>query len=590
MVITGRSLKQLFVDFFITKNHQEINSAALLPENDPTTLFISAGMHPLVPYLLGQPHPQGKRLVNVQKCVRTGDIDEVGDTTHHTFFEMLGNWSLGDYFKKESLDWSLEFLTTLLGINPKDLFVTCFAGDENAPKDLESFQIWRDLGIPEDRIMFLPKNDNWWGPAGTTGPCGPDSEIFVDTAPSLPKVDFKSGNKANRYVEIWNNVFMQYTKTSSGTYEVLAQQNVDTGMGVERTVAILNGYADDYLSQIWQPIILQIENLSSRKYGDSTDCTQSMRILADHLRAAVFIATDGVIPANKESGYVLRRLIRRSVRQCLFLNIPSIRPIVEAIYANQPNYAGNYPELDQNKEKTIQVLLQEEQKFKNTIQLGLKEIDKLIIKKQTVSGQDAFKLYESYGFPVELIQEELKKHSLELDLESFNQQKQIHQDASRSLSAGKFKSGLADHTKLLTRMHTATHLLQAALRQVLGGETHQDGSNNTSERIRFDFTYNGGKLTDKQKQDIENLVNQKIQQDLPVAVETMPLAKAQADGALAFFKARYPEVVSVYSVGDFSKEVCTGPHVLHTAEIGHFTIYKEESVSGGIRRIYAKLD
>ncbi len=590
MVITGRSLKQLFVDFFIKKNHQEINSASLLPENDPTTLFISAGMHPLVPYLLGQPHPQGKRLVNVQKCVRTGDIDEVGDTTHHTFFEMLGNWSLGDYFKKESLSWSLEFLTTLLGINPNDIFVTCFAGDENAPKDLQSFQIWRDLGIPEDRIMFLPKTDNWWGPAGTTGPCGPDSEIFIDTTPSLPKVDFKIGNKANRYVEIWNNVFMQYSKTQSGTYEVLSQQNVDTGMGVERTVAILNGYADDYLSQIWQPIILQIENLSNRKYGESTNYTQSMRILADHLRAAVFIATDGVVPANKESGYVLRRLIRRSVRQCLFLNIPSIRPIVEAVYANQTNYAGNYPELDQNKEKTIQVLLQEEQKFKNTIQLGLKEIDKLITKNQTVNGQEAFKLYESYGFPVELIQEELKKHNLELDLESFNQQKQIHQDASRSLSAGKFKSGLADHTELLTRMHTATHLLQAALRQVLGKETHQDGSNNTSERIRFDFTYTGGKLSDKQKQDVEDLVNQKIEENLPVVMETMPLIRAQAEGALAFFKARYPEIVSVYSVGDFSKEVCTGPHVLHTAEIGHFTIYKEESVSGGIRRIYAKLD
>lgn len=590
MLITGRSLKQIFVDFFITKNHREIISSSLLPENDPTTLFISAGMHPLVPYLLGQPHPQGTRLVNVQKCVRTGDIDEVGDRTHHTFFEMLGNWSLGDYFKKESLSWSLEFLTKSLLINPDNLFVTCFAGDENAPQDIQSHNFWLELGIPAERIIFLPKSDNWWGPAGTTGPCGPDSEIFVDTIPNEPKVDFAVGAKSGRYVEVWNNVFMQYNKTVQGDYQILTQQNVDTGMGVERTVAILNGYSDDYLSQIWQPIIQKIESLSSLKYGSSEQITRSMRILSDHLRAAVFITTDGVLPSNKEAGYVLRRLIRRSVRQALILNIQTVGQILDSIYSNQDNYAGIYPELNQYKDRTIQIILQEEEKFKNTIQLGLKEIDKLIAKKQTVSGQDAFRLYESYGFPIELIQEELKKYNLDLDLATFNQHKQAHQDASRSLSAGKFKSGLADNTILLTRMHTATHLLQASLRQILGPEVHQDGSNNTSERIRFDFTYSKGKLTNDQKVAIENLVNQKIQEDLKVTSQTLSLLKAQEEGALAFFKARYPETVSVYTIGNFSKEVCTGPHVSHTSQIGHFSIYKEESVSNGIRRIYAKLD
>lgn len=585
-MLTGRDLYKKYVDFFRSKGHVEIESASLIPENDPTTIFYSAGMHPLVPYLLGKPHPAGKRLVNVQKCVRTGDIDEVGDTTHHTFFEMLGNWSLGDYFKDQQIAWSFEFLTKILGYKPADIYITCFAGDDNAPKDEYSASLWTEQGIDPTHINFLPKEDNWWGPAGLTGPCGPDSEMFVDTTPALPKVDFTTGCAQKRYVEIWNDVFMQYNKTATGEYVEMVQKNVDTGMGVERTTAILNGFSDDYLSPIWWPIIEKTEKLSGVKYQD---LSVPMRILADHLRAAVFIATDGVVPSNKEAGYVLRRLIRRAVRQCLLLNISSVEPLLESIYENQNNLAGTYPELDTNKSKTAEVILAEEKKFKNTIPNGLREIDKLIAKKQTVSGEDAFRLYESFGFPVELVEEELKKHNLTLDLAAFNLKKTAHQDASRSLSAGKFKSGLADNSVLLTRMHTATHLLHQALRQVLGPDTHQDGSNNTAERIRFDFTYAGGKLTSQQISQIQKIINQQIQANLKVEVRTMPFKEAQTQGAMAFFKARYPDVVTVYSVGDFSKEVCTGPHVAFTGEIGQVEIYKEEGVSSGVRRIYAKL-
>jgi len=586
-MLTGRDLYNKYVDFFVSKGHVEIPSASLIPENDPTTLFISAGMHPLVPYLLGKTHQDGKRVVDVQKCVRTGDIDDVGDTTHHTFFEMLGNWSFGDYFKDDQIAWSFEFLTKHLGYKVEDIYITCFEGDDNSPKDEYSASLWIAQGIDKTHINFLGKEDNWWGPAGLTGPCGPDSEMFVDTDPTLPKVSFQEGQNAKRYVEVWNDVFMQYNKTADGKFVVLQQKNVDTGMGVERNTAILNGFDDNYRSPVWWPIIENIQNLSQKPYETNE---ASMRIVADHVRATVFIATDGIIPSNKEAGYVLRRLIRRAVRQCLLLNISSLEPIVGSIYDNQNNFAGTYPELDQQKQKVIEIILGEEKKFKNTIQNGLKEIEKLIAKKQIVSGEDAFKLYESFGFPVELVVEELKKHNLTLDLDAFNLKKQSHQDASRTLSAGKFKSGLADNTFLLTRYHTATHLLHTALRQVLGSDTHQDGSNNTAERLRFDFTYSGGKLTDEQVLEIENLVNQKIKENLPVSIETMPFTEAQSNGALAFFKTRYPEVVSVYTIGDFSKEVCTGPHVNSTSEVGEFKITKQESVSSGVRRIYASIN
>jgi len=586
-MLTGRDLYNKYVDFFVSKGHVEIPSASLIPENDPTTLFISAGMHPLVPYLLGKTHQDGKRVVDVQKCVRTGDIDDVGDTTHHTFFEMLGNWSFGDYFKDDQIAWSFEFLTKHLGYKVEDIYITCFEGDDNSPKDEYSASLWIAQGIDKTHINFLGKEDNWWGPAGLTGPCGPDSEMFVDTDPTLPKVSFQEGQNAKRYVEVWNDVFMQYNKTADGKFVVLQQKNVDTGMGVERNTAILNGFDDNYRSPVWWPIIENIQNLSQKPYETNE---ASMRIVADHVRATVFIATDGIIPSNKEAGYVLRRLIRRAVRQCLLLNISSLEPIVGSIYDNQNNFAGTYPELDQQKQKVIEIILGEEKKFKNTIQNGLREIEKLIAKKQIVSGEDAFKLYESFGFPVELVVEELKKHNLTLDLDAFNLKKQSHQDASRTLSAGKFKSGLADNTFLLTRYHTATHLLHTALRQVLGSDTHQDGSNNTAERLRFDFTYSGGKLTDEQVLEIENLVNQKIKENLPVSIETMPFTEAQSNGALAFFKTRYPEVVSVYTIGDFSKEVCTGPHVNSTSEVGEFKITKQESVSSGVRRIYASIN
>lgn len=584
-MLSGRDLYQKYLAFFQIRDHREIPSASLIPENDPTTLFITAGMHPLVPYLLGQPHPLGKRLVDVQKCIRTGDIDDVGDTTHHTFFEMLGNWSLGDYFKREQITWSFEFLTKILKYEPKNIYITCFAGDKNAPKDEFCASCWVKEGIAKDHIIFLGKDDNWWGPAGQTGPCGPDSEIFIDTRPTLPKVDFSQGCKEKRYVEIWNNVFMQYNKTKDGSFVEMSQKNVDTGMGVERTVAILNHLDDNYLSPVWKPIIDTICQKSAKEYFHFST---PMRILADHSRAAIFIATDGIVPSNKESGYVLRRLIRRAVRQCLLLDIDSLSQVLESVYQNQTNFAGVYPELDQKKNTVIALILAEEKKFKNTISTGLKEIDKLITKKQTVSGEDAFRLYESFGFPVELVVEELKKHQLTLNLAEFNAKKQFHQEASRTFSAGKFKSGLADSSEIITRYHTATHLLQAALRQVLGNQVHQDGSNNTSTRLRFDFTHNS-KLTQEQLSQIENLVNAKIQADLPITVSTMSFAQAQKENALAFFKARYPEIVTVYSIGDFSKEVCTGPHVKSTKEVGKFEIFKEEAVSANVRRIYARL-
>lgn len=588
MSISARELKNKFVDFFLQKGHAEIPSASLIPENDPSTLFISAGMHPLVPYLLGQPHPLGNKLVDVQKCVRTGDIDEVGDNCHHTFFEMLGNWSLGDYFKEKMIPWTYEFLTKHLHHNPDHLHVTCFAGNADSPKDMVSHDLWIQVGIPEERIHFL--DDNWWGPAGATGPCGPDSEMFIDTHPELGPIDFEIGNKLGRIVEIGNDVFMEFNKQADGSFLPLSQKNVDTGYGVERNVAILNGFDDDYLTDIWWPIIEKIQELSGKKYADYLS---PMRILADHLRASIFIATDGVVPNNKEAGYVLRRLIRRAIRQAKILEInSSLVEIAKAIYGNQSNLAGIYPELDQNKTKVLDILAQEEAKFSKTIDSGIREIQKLIAKKQNVTGEDAFKIYESYGFPVELIAEELGRNNLTLDQAGFDLKKQEHQKSSQTLSAGRFASGLADNSALITRYHTATHLLHAALRQVLGPEVTQAGSNNTQERLRFDYT-TSTKPTPEQLKQVVEIVNQQISAKLPVSVETMSLEDAKKQGAMALFSARYPSSVTVYTIGDkssyFSKEICTGPHVQNTQEIGFFEIFKEESLSSNVRRIYARL-
>jgi alanyl-tRNA synthetase len=590
----ARELKEKFINFFISNQHIEIPSSALIPENDPTTLFISAGMHPLVPYLLGQAHPLGKRLTDVQKCVRTGDIDEVGDGYHHTFFEMLGNWSLGDYFKKEMIPWSYQFLTQELNINPDYLHVTCFEGDDNSPKDTESYNLWLAQGLPEKQVHYLGKKDNWWGPAGSVGPCGPDTEMFIDTHPEIGEIDFVNGCQQGRIIEIWNDVFMQYNKTIDYKYEPLSQKNVDTGMGVERTTAILAGFSDNYLSSIWQPIIKTIESLSGKIYSDAT-FTKPIRIIADHVRSAVFIIADGVEPSNKESGYVLRRLIRRSVRQgkILGININFISQVADSVLNNQDNYAGDYPELNQNRDKIIALLDAEENKFRKTLDRGLNEINKLIERNKSVSGREAFTLYESFGFPIEMVEEELVKNNLNLDYEEFERAKQEHIEQSRTLSAGKFKSGLAGQSEIITNYHTTTHLLHTALRKILGDHVQQSGSNITSERLRFDFSH-GEKLTDDQIQQVEKMVNQQIENKLTVTKEIMPFIEAQKQGAIAFFGNKYPEIVSVYTIGPkenyFSKEVCTGPHVENTGLLGKFKIIKQESAGSGKRRIYAVLE
>ncbi|MDD2225069.1 MAG: alanine--tRNA ligase [Candidatus Shapirobacteria bacterium] len=599
----ARDLKEKFINFFVAQKHIEIPSASLTPENDPTTLFISAGMHPLVPYLLGQPHPLGKRLTDVQKCVRTGDIDEVGDGYHHTFFEMLGNWSLGDYFKTEAISWSYQFLTKELNIDPKNLHFTCFEGDQDAPKDTESHDLWLKQGIPEERIHYLPKKDNWWGPAGSVGPCGPDTEMFIDTNPNIGEIDFQTGCKQGRIIEIWNDVFMQYYKDENGKFSEMKQKNVDTGMGVERTTAILSGFSDNYLSDIWQPIIKAIEVFTPKKYEDNP---KIFRIIADHLKAAVFIIADGVEPSNKEAGYVLRRLIRRAVRQGKLLGIENnfTVPIATAILKNQGNYAGVYLELNQNRDRIFSVLENEENKFRKTLNNGLREINKLIenkkiksIKNQdnsllNISGKEAFTLYESFGFPIEMVEEELQKNNLTLNKEEFEEAKLAHQKQSQTLSAGKFKSGLANNSEIITKYHTATHLLHSALRKILGDNVQQSGSNITSERLRFDFSHSE-KLTDDQLKEVQDLVNQQIKLDLPVVIETMPFVEAQKQNALAFFGNKYPETVTVYTIGSaenyFSKEVCTGPHVTRLSELGNFEIIKEESAGSGKRRIYAIL-
>lgn len=565
--MNARELKKLFVDFFVSKGHVEIPSASLIPENDPTTLFISAGMQPLVPYFTGHAHPSGKKITDVQKCVRTGDIDEVGDTFHHTFFEMLGNWSLGDYFKTEMIPLSYEFLTEVLKLDKNCLEVTCFAGNKNSPKDDVSASAWEKVGIPKNKIKFL--EDNWWGPAGTTGPCGPDSEMFFNG------------------LEIWNDVFLEFNKTADGTFEKLSQQNVDTGMGVERTLVVISGLNDNYLTDIWQPIIKKIESISKKTYSSDP---KPFRIIADHLRSAVFMIADGLEPSNKEASYVLRRLIRRSIRQGKLIGIDTnfCQQIAQAVLDNQDNYAGIYPELNANKDKILEIIDAEENKFRKTLNRGLAEISKLISIHKNLTGKQAFMLYESFGFPVEMIKEELIKNDLTLDEAEFNAAKDEHQKQSQTLSAGKFKSGLADHSEIITKYHTATHLLHASLRKILGDHVQQSGSNITSERLRFDFSHDQ-KLTDEQLKQVTDMVNEQIAKKLVVTKETMPFVEAQKQGALAFFGTKYPEAVSVYTMGDFSKEVCTGPHVENTGTLGTFKILKEESAGSGKRRIYAVL-
>lgn len=666
--MTANQLRQLFIEFFVTKGHTVIPSASVIPENDPTVLFTTAGMHPLVPYLMGQPHPAGNRLVNVQKCIRTGDIDDVGDASHLTFFEMLGNWSLGDYFKKEMIPWSWEFLTDekWLGIDKDRLAFSVFAGDENAPRDMESYQLWRDCGVPEERIFFLPKENNWWGPAGLTGPCGPDTEMFFIAEGEPCGPDCSPACDCGHYLEIWNDVFMQYNKLADGTYQPMEHKNVDTGMGLERTIGVLMGKRNVYETDLFTGIIGRIEELSGKRYaGADEEDTKAFRIVADHMRTATFILGDprGVSPSNVDQGYVLRRLIRRAVRFGRQLNLPDGFTAEVALTIIE-QYKDVYPELEHNRSFVLEQLLLEEKRFQRTLNQGLKEFEKAIgrvqqvrdavqgmrdqmketlftpenmqrfrdmeqsaknvgssirplpewqpmiaeIKKlqealhtlegfgaqadkfvnqlKTINGRDAFKLYDTYGFPVEITMELAQEHGLTVDEEDFSERFRQHQQKSQAGAEQRFKGGLADHDEETTKLHTATHLLHAALRKVLGEEVHQKGSNITAERLRFDFTF-GRKMTPEEVQEVERLVNEAIQAKAPITHTEMTVEEAKQQGAIGLFDERYGERVKVYTVEGFSKEICGGPHVENTSELGSFKIQKEESSSAGVRRIRA---
>ncbi len=578
------NLKDLYLDFFESKGHKRIPSAPVVPENDPSVLFNTAGMQPLIPYLMGQPHPYGKRLCSVQKCMRTVDLDEVGDKTHHTFFEMLGNWSLGDYFKTESIEWSFEFLTKVLKIPTKRLAVTVFAGNELLPFDQETHDKWLSLGISEDRIAPT-KDDNFWI-AGEVGPCGTDSEIFYFR--SDDEIPDKFDPEDDRWVEIWNNVFMQYNKTIDNKLTDLPNKNVDTGMGVERVVAILEGVNDNYLSSIWKDVIDKICEISNLSYEGNE---YSMRIVADHIRTAVFIASDpsGIKPSNTDQGYILRRLIRRAIRHAKQLNIDINSNWEEEIAKIIiDKYKKYYTELDENASVALNVLKDEKNKFSRTLEKGLREFEKVSRNNKDIDATDAFHLYDTYGFPIELTEELAKEKGLKVDIEGFKIKFKEHQELSRTASAGKFKGGLAGNSEIETKYHTATHLLNAALKIVVGPDTHQRGSNITSERMRFDFNCDH-KLTDEEKNRVEELVNKWIDERLDVTVTKMKKEDALKSGAECMFIEKYPDIVTVYSIGDISKELCGGPHVKNTSELGHFKIKKEEASSAGIRRIKAIL-
>lgn len=577
------NLKDLYIDFFVSKGHKQIPSAPVVPENDPSVLFNTAGMQPLIPYLMGQPHPYGTRLTDYQKCIRTNDLDNIGDTYHHTFFEMLGNWSLGDYFKKEAITWSFEFLTQVLNIPVERLAVTVFAGNDSIPFDQESHDLWLSLGIPEERIARTVE-DNFWI-AGETGPCGTDSEMFYFR--SNDPIPDKFDPEDDRWVEIWNDVFMQYEKHEDGSITELPKKNVDTGMGVERTTAILEGKTDNYASSIWTPVINLIEEISGLSYNGNE---QSMRIIADHLRTAVFILADpaGIKPSNTDQGYILRRLIRRAIRHAKKLNIDINSNWEEQIASKLMDmYEVYYSELKDNRQAVLEGLKNEKTKFNRTLEKGLKEFEKVSTK--DIDGITAFHLFDTYGFPLELTIELAKEKGIKVDVEGYNQKFKEHQELSRSASAGKFKGGLAGDSEIETKYHTATHLLNAALKVVVDKNIHQRGSNITVERMRFDFNCDH-KLTDEEKQKIEDLVNKWIDEGLDVRVDEMTKQEAIDSGAECMFIEKYPDIVTVYSIGDVSKELCGGPHVKNTKEIGHFKIKKEEASSAGVRRIKAVIE
>ncbi|MFC1751590.1 alanine--tRNA ligase [Patescibacteria group bacterium] len=604
--MTSNELREKYLNFFKEKGHAVIPSASLIPDNDPTTLFISAGMHPLVPYLLGEKHPEGNRLADVQKCIRTIDIEEVGDYCHHTFFEMLGNWSLGDYFKKEAIEWSWEFLTDKkwLGLEPEKLAFSVFKGDKDAPFDEEAYELWKKIGIPETRIAKLGKEDNWWGPAGKTGPCGPDTEMFYwvdDKSPAPEKFDPEN----KKWVEVWNNVFMQYNKTVDGKYEKLKQENVDTGMGLERTLAVVNGLDDDYATELFKNSINKIEELSKLEYGNKSDsdyikegehcwidARKQIRIIADHIKAAVFIMGDdlGIAPSNLDQGYIVRRLVRRAVRSGKKIGIEKTSWTTDVATVIISDFGGTYPELENNSQFIIHNLENEEKKFKQTLERGEKEL--LKFKGSEVTGSDVFNWYQTYGYPIEMTEEAVQEKGLTFSdgyKKEFEKELQKHQELSRTATEGKFKSGLADNSEQTTKYHTATHLLLASLRKVLGNHVSQKGSNITPERIRFDFSH-GEKMTDEEKQQVEELVNDAIKKDIPVVCEEMTLDEAKEKNITGVFEHKYGEKVKTYSIGSVSREICGGPHVERTGVLGDFKIKKESSSSAGVRRIKAVLE
>lgn len=592
--MTVDELRNKWLAFFQSKGHTIIPSASLIPENDPTVLFTTAGMHPLVPYLMGEKHPGGTRLCDVQKCVRTGDIDEVGDASHLTFFEMLGNWSLGDYFKKEAIAWSWEFLTSpeYLGIDPERLVFSVFAGDENCPRDEESAAYWMQCGVKKEHIFFLPKENNWWGPAGITGPCGPDTEMFIDTGKPACGPDCSPACDCGKYLEIWNDVFMQYNKTAEGTFEPLAKKNVDTGMGLERTICILEGKKSVYDTEAFTGILSKISELSGKQYGESESVTKAFRIIADHTRCATFLIGDqrGVTPSNVDQGYVLRRLIRRAVRYGRQLDMPAnfLSEIAEVIISQ---YQDAYPELKQNREKILSELSLEEERFARTLTQGLREYTKLtssMEKGSVIDGPTAFRLYDTFGFPIEITRELAAENGLKVDVDGFDTAFKAHQAKSHAGAEQRFKGGLADQTEETAKLHTATHLLHAALRKVLGDEVAQKGSNITAERLRFDFSF-GRKMTPDEIKEVERLVNEAIEAKAPIICEEMPLEQAKQSGAIGLFESKYSSDVKVYTMGKFSKEICGGPHASNTGDLGKFVIKKEESSSAGVRRIKAVL-
>ncbi|MCL2339242.1 MAG: alanine--tRNA ligase [Proteobacteria bacterium] len=585
--MTANELRQLYINFFVERGHKQIPSASLIPENDPSVLFTTAGMHPLVPYLLGERHPLGKRLVDFQKCLRTGDIDSVGDPYHCTFFEMLGNWSLGDYFKKESITMSHEFLTRVLKFPQEKISVTCFAGDADAPRDDEAADVWRSLGYPDERIHFLPKSDNWWGPAGVTGPCGPDTEIFFDTGKPKCGSDCKPGCHCGKYVEIWNNVFMQYNKDENGKFAPMAQKNVDTGFGLERNLCIQNGVDSNYDTDLFVPIIKKIEESTGLKYAEPN--LKAFRIIADHLRAATFVLGDdkGVAPSNVDQGYILRRLIRRAYRYLVQMNAPAnAMSAVARVIINK--YKDVYPELERNHDFVIAQLDREEELFARTLEVGMKIASKELDFAQNgkLAAAKAFKLYDTYGFPLEFTEELARERNIAVDADGFHKLFAEHQEKSRAGAEQKFKGGLADNSAETTKLHTAAHLMHGALRRVLGPTVFQKGSNITPERLRFDFSFDR-KMTADEIAEVERIVNEAIKAAIPVVCAEMTPAAAHASGAVGVFDDKYGDNVKVYDIAGYDKEICGGPHAANTADLGGFKILKEESIAAGIRRIKA---